>query len=367
MKTAGIVSEFNPFHNGHKYLIDSVRAQHSPDAVVCIMSGDFVQRGGPAVLSKWDRAAMAVACGADLVVELPAVYAVSGASQFAKGAVRIMKGLGLEIIAFGSESGSLIELEAKLHDGGLTPMDVKNRPNDILALEYMKQNAAQQAGLEEFTVLRVGAGHDSGKIVQNSASASFIRKMLVEAGKGAEIGCFVPSEALDILSSSQLCLKDGEERWFDLIRWAILDKRPEEIGALPAAYGGIEYRLKEAVLKAKSLDELILAAKAKRYAYAGLSRLVTQLILGISKETVLRADEAELAYARVLAFNETGSSLLKEKRKTAAIPVITNVGKNLDDNAPEHLLLDIDTKASDIYSILLNRSIYANSDYVRHP
>lgn len=367
MKTAGIVSEFNPFHNGHKYLIDSVRAQHSPDAVVCIMSGDFVQRGGPAVLSKWDRAAMAVACGADLVVELPAVYAVSGASHFAKGAVRIMKGLGLDIIAFGSESGSLIELESKLHDGELTPMDIKNRPNDILALEYIKQNAVQNAGLQEYTVLRVGAGHDSGKIVQNSASASFIRKMLSESGKSAEIDGFMPSEALDILRSSCLCIKEAEARWFDLIRWALLDKCPEEISALPAAYGGIEYRLKEAVLKASSLDELILSAKAKRYAYAGLSRLVTQLILGISRETVLQADEACLAYARVLAFSRAGSALLKEKRKSASIPVITNIGKNLEAGAPQRLLLDIDTKAADIYSILLNQSIYQNSDYVRHP
>ena len=328
MKTAGIVSEFNPFHNGHKYLIDSVREQLAPDAVVCIMSGNFVQRGGPAILSKWDRAKMAVACGADLVVELPAVYAVSGASSFAAGAVRIMKGLKLDAIAFGSETGSIIELEGKLHDGLITPMDMKNRPNDILALEYMKENKAQDAGLEEFTVCRFGAGHDSDKIGPNTASASLIRKMLTEADKAAETADYMPSEAFDILCSSKLCGEEGQKLWFDLIRWAILDKIPAEIAALPAAYGGIEYRLKEAVIKAESLDDLIFRAKAKRYAYAGLSRLLTQLILGINKDTVTKADENELAYARILAFNEAGSSLLRELRKKAEIPVITNIGKN---------------------------------------
>lgn len=367
MKTAGIVSEFNPFHNGHKYLIDSVREQLAPDAVVCIMSGDFVQRGGPALLSKWDRAKMAVACGADLVVELPAVYAVSGASSFAGGAVRIMKGMKIDSIAFGSETGSIIELEGKLHDGLITPMDMKNRPNDILALEYMKENRAQDAGLEEFTVPRFGAGHDSSQIVRKTASASFIRKMLTEDEKDAEMAEFIPSEAFEILRSSELCGKAAQDRWFDIIRWCIVDKSPEEIASLPAAYGGIEYRLKEAVLHASSLDELILSAKAKRYAYAGISRLLTQMVLGITEEAVEKAKADKLAYARVLAFSNKGAALLKELRKTAEIPVITNLGKNLPEDAAERLLTDIDAKAADIYSILLGRTIYDNSDFVLHP
>lgn len=367
MKTAGIVSEFNPFHNGHKYLIDSVREQLAPDAVVCIMSGNFVQRGGPAVADKWVRARMAAACGADLVVELPSVYAVNGASQFAKGAVRIMKGLGLDVIAFGSESGSIIELEGKLHDGMITPIGMKNRPNDILALEYMKQNRLQNAGLEEFTVLRMGAGHDSDKIARNTASASLIRKMLNEQGKDAETGDFMPPEAIEILNSSAICAKEAQSRWFDMVRSFIISKSPAEIASVPAAYGGIEYRLKEAVTQADSLDELILSAKAKRYAYAGLSRLLTQMVLGIDKSIVEKADAGGLTYARVLAFNDAGAALLKELRKTSGIPVITNIGKNLDSDAPERLLTEVDTRASDIYSVLLGRNIYSNSDHVLHP
>ena len=371
MKTVGIVSEFNPFHNGHKYLIDSVRAQLAPDAVVCIMSGNFVQRGGPALTDKWTRARMAVTCGADLVVELPVVYAVSGAPIFAAGGIAIMKGLGLDAVAFGSESGDMFSLEAKLHDG-VTPVDMKNSPNDILALEYMKQNRAQNAGLEEFTVQRTGAGHDSMKIGGNTASASMIRKMVQDGAKVSETADFVPCEAVKILESGILLGKEGTDRWFDLVRYCLLSKSPEELAALPAAYGGIEYRLKEAVTSCRTLGELILTAKAKRYAYAGLSRLLTQMVLGITSNMVTKAgitaDAAELpAYARVLAFNDAGSAFLKELRKTASIPVITNIGKNLADDAPERALIDIDARASDIYSILIGRQIYANSDFVLHP
>ena len=309
---------------------------------------------------------MAVACGADLVVELPAAYAVSGAPGFAAGAVRIMKGLGLDAIAFGSESGDMLTLEAKLHDG-VTPIDMKNRPNDILALEYMKQNRMQDAGLEEFTVPRSGAGHDSLEISGNNASASLIRKMVGEGAKPSEMADFVPSEALKILESSVRFDSDAAGRWFDLVRYCLISKSPEEIASVPAAYGGIEYRLKEAAISSNSLDELILTAKAKRYAYAGLSRLVTQMVLGISADAIAEADRQSLAYARVLAFSDAGASLLKELRKTATIPVITNINKNLPQDATERLLLDMDTRASDIYSILLNRPIYDNSDYVLHP
>ena len=106
------------------------------------------------------------------------------------------------------------------------PMDMKNRPNDILALEYMKENRAQDAGLEEFTVPRFGAGHDSSQIVQKTASASFIRKMLTDEEKNAEMAEFMPSEAFEILRSSDLCGKEAQDRWFDIIRWCIVDKTP---------------------------------------------------------------------------------------------------------------------------------------------
>ncbi|MBR0129850.1 MAG: nucleotidyltransferase family protein, partial [Firmicutes bacterium] len=177
MKCAGIISEFNPFHTGHRHLIDSIREKTAPDAVVCVMSGDFVQRGMPAMWDKYIRAASAVDGGADLVLELPAVYAVSGAGQFARGGVKVLKGLGcIEYMGFGSESGdgeqlmnaaSLLAkepenfsraLKEELASGkaypsayssaaasiGLDPV-LFSGANDILALEYLKQNVLLEA------------------------------------------------------------------------------------------------------------------------------------------------------------------------------------------------------------------------------
>ncbi len=447
MTTVGITAEFDPFHNGHQYLIDSVRAELAPDAVVCVMSGNFTQRGMPAVFDKFVRAEMAVRCGVDLVVELPAAYAVNGAEMFAKGAVRILKGLGVTHLAFGSESGraevldhiakvsvsedavfeesfrermdagetyaasyahalsrSVTEGLLRERSQGSSPSapdgaqlgaeafwnaaairTILKSPNDILGLAYLRQNHKQGADLKAFAVKRVGSAHGSRVLGEGIlSSAAGIRAALFGGRDGMhpvdnkDVLVYLPDEIHELFEDAPRLGKNGLDRYDDLVRYALLSRSAEEIAAIAEAGEGLENVLKKAVQKADALDSLILAAKSKRYTYARISRCLAQLVLGITKTALRDADRQELAYARVLAFSERGASLLRSLRRrrqeaessqapARTIPVYTNLSKNVPPAAPERLLLDIDVRASDIWSLLQGRGVYEGSDYVRKP
>lgn len=396
MKIAGLVSEFNPFHSGHEYLLGSIRERLSPDAVVCVMSGNFVQRGEPALLDKWARAKSAVLCGADLVLELPFCYAVNGASEFAKGAIRILKGIGATHIAFGSESGDAerlaavaealteesedfkAELAALMSGGmsypaaycraasGLLGSEFAPGANDTLAIEYLKQNVIQNAGLKVFCVLRKGAAHDDMSDGETLSAARIRRD--VSQGMGLEtVSANMPERAYEILSSAQIFGAEAKRRYFELVRYLLLNKSTEELAALRGAFGGIEGRLHEAALLAEDTDELIKTAKSKNHTYSGIARFLACALVGVSAEDYAAIDSQALAYARLLAFNEKGAALAGSLKKTSDIPVITNVNKNPEEGHPSQLLLDYDIKAAELYNQLLGRNLYRNSDRVRMP
>ncbi len=444
MTIAGIIAEYDPFHNGHKYLTDCVRAELSPHAVVVVMSGNFTQRGMPAVLDKFTRARLAVECGgADLVLELPTVFAVNGATEFAKGGVRVLKGLGcVTHLAFGSESGNVKALQQAAELSVNEDADFKakiacfsskglsypaayakafserfpafeglfdNAPNDMLAREYLKQDLLQNAGLTPFAVKRVGAGHDvyggkdqtedkakDSEIKSEKAfvSASIIRASLQNNVDIKHIIDDAPKpvyNALDILSKtgpaarsphSLRCRRSSlwgcpssrhpfwmqmQSAYFDLLLYKLVTTPESEIANILSAGEGIENNLKEAVKKAETLDELIRTASSKRFTYARVSRVLAQLLLGITKDDYYLADRGDLAYARVLAFNEKGAEVLKTAKETASIPVYSNLNKQLAPDAHERFMLDIDMRSSDIYSILSGNTIYGGSDLVNIP
>lgn len=343
MITAGIICEFNPFHKGHKYLLDSVRAQTNADAIVCVMSGDFVQRGIPSMWDKYERAKLAVQGGADLVLELPVAYAVNAAPDFAKGGISVLKKLGsVSYIGFGSECGDIEalvkaseaeedeafseRLKANLENGMSYPKAYSeasgsklfDTPNNTLGIEYLRENRRQKAGLTPVTVKRLPG-----------VSAEAIRADFASNSKDYPLPCWS---------------EEADERLFALVKYKLLNTDAKRLQKLPEVSEGIENKLKKEIIKAKSLDDLIKRTKSKRFTYAKISRILIQLLLDISK-----SDLKTIKAVKVLAFNETGKRVLKEAKR---------VGK-LTFEASEK-----DAHAADIYSILIGRDIYSGSDYV---
>ena len=367
MAAAGIVCEFNPFHEGHRYLIEQTR-KAGAERIVCVMSGNFVQRGVPAVKDKFERAADAVKGGADLVLELPSVYAVNSADFFARGAVRILNRLGcVDMISFGSECGDLDLLEKcseqmlaedeafsgalkkHLADGLSYPQAYSKaasgnyseecsrllaNPNDTLALCYLREIKRQGTEIKGFTVKRTFP-----------YSGSAIRK--------------------DIAADPDRI--SFEDRLFAVVRSAVLSSPSKEIADVCEVSEGLENRVVTAISKAQDLEGFVKAVKSSRYTYAKVSRILMQLLLGITKDTVREAELAETAYAKVLALNGTGAGILRDASAEGNISIISNINKTQLTDASENRLLGIDIKSSDLYSILCGREIYEFSDRVRIP
>lgn len=371
MKIIGIVSEYNPFHNGHELHIEESRKAVSREtAVVCVMSGDFVQRGEAAVFSKNARAEAAVKCGADLVLELPLPWSLSSAEGFARGAVGILGALNcVDYLSFGSECGDMAVLNSlatALMDQG---MDAEIReelksgisyaaarqvalaksigglaehlesPNNILAVEYLKAIYEQRLRIEPITMQRIGAGHD-----EEGGSASDIRSML---NTGKSIKKFVPKESAKIIIRE---IEQGRGPVFmEDLEPAILSRfRMMKVGDfidIPDDSEGLANRLFAAAHEETSLDAILSAAKTKRYALSRIRRMCLSAVLGIKKG---QADGIP-PYVRVLAANEKGRAVLKIMSDKASIPVITKPAavKELSPTCKE--LFELESSAHDLY------------------
>lgn len=399
MRITGIICEFNPFHNGHKYLIDSVRRDLNPDAVVCVMSGNFVQRGAPALMDKYARAHSALASGADLVLELPALYAVAPAFEFANGAIRLLAGLGcVSELAFGSENGNSEHFEKtgaflsredekfrkrlknKLAEGvsyasamaetisafipGL-PGNFLEGPNNLLGMEYARANIKYKAGLKLCPYLRAGEGSSMGT-EGSFASATTIRNLILENNDNTNYVDYIPNSSAEALIKTKIWDAEAEKRLFDILRYLLIVKSPKELESLFEVSEGLENRLKKAVLEAQNTDDLILKVKSKRYTYARISRILMHLLMDVKAETFHETKKLGL-YARPLAFNEQGAAVLRKIKKSGFVPVYTNLKRNVPENAPERKLLNYDIKASDIYNILMDKRIHENSDFLARP
>ena len=344
MTVAGIICEFNPLHSGHAYLMARLR-QQGADAVVCAMSGNFVQRGEPALVNKLSRAEMAVACGADLVLELPTPWAMATAETFARGGVTLLAMAGCTHIGFGSECGDAAALQATA-DTLLSPdlqADIRaalaegvtyaaarqkavearlggsaavlRQPNDTLAVEYLKACRQLEVDITPIVVRRVGAGHD-GAPAEGYASASHIRQLVRQDTLDRALP-YLPEAAAAVLRRE---LAAGRVTDIRNVERAILARlrqmREEEFAAYDGGGEGLYHRVYDAVRRCATVEELLAAVKTKRYPAARLRRLVLAAWLELPKapETV--------PYARVLAANETGRALLRQMRR-AEQPVLT--------------------------------------------
>jgi predicted nucleotidyltransferase len=350
MAVAGIIGEYNPFHNGHCYQISATRAALGRDTrIVCVLSGTFVQRGDVAVFDKFARAEMAICGGADLVLELPVPWSLASAESFARGAVGILGQIGVVThLSFGSEAGELSGLEQIAHHLSQVAFEQRlrareelgisyaaarekllaaelgelselvRRPNNILAIEYLKAIRNQSLDLIPLTIPRQGAEHDGTEGTAEYKSASQLRMMLKE---GSSLQNSVPVatgkiiEREKALGRGPLAMEMLEQGLLARLRML----PPEIFEKLPGATEGLGNRLYKAIHSSASYEEILMKTKSKRYALSRIRRLVLCGALGIEKE----ADTATPPYARVLAFNRDGQLLLRAMKEKSTIPILT--------------------------------------------
>jgi len=354
MKVAGIVAEYNPFHLGHDYHIRQTRQLTGATHVAVVMSGNFVQRAEPAIAEKNARAAIAVGCGADLVLELPVAWACATAQTFAFGAVSLLDGLGcVDTLSFGSECGDTAALSrlAKGVSGepfnaavraqlksGLPLAAIRERcavslfgrqtalplttPNDTLAVEYLSALGKLGSCIEPFAVKRIGAGHDSERADGTYRSASQIRSMI---RNGEAFSAFLPQASAEGLEEEIASGRAPADygKLETAVLYALRRMPPEEFRALRDISEGIENRIIKAAMQTADLETLCLAAKTKRYSHARIRRIVLSAFLGIRAAD---SDGAPL-YARVLAANEKGMEVLKAAAARGTVPAVVSASQ----------------------------------------
>ncbi len=381
--TVGIICEYNPLHLGHRKQIARIREEFGPEtAVVCAMSGNFVQRGAPAILDKTLRAKAAVSCGADLVLELPVTTALSSAEGFAAGGVKILSHM-CDSLCFGTESGTADALmqtaQALLSDRfppllreeldkglsfpaarqkALEAMEGNrfclSQPNDILGVEYCKAILSQKSAMKPFPIHRPGSYHAEIADEENP-SATAVRNLMLIAHNWRSC---VPRQVLPVFENAPLHTLAAGER-------AVLAKlrtmTDGEFEALPYGSEGLWRKLMHACRREATLEAIAAATKSKRYTRSRIDRMILCAFLGITKEIL----EAEVPYTRVLAFNDRGRAVLKEAKKTA---LFLNAGESL-----EHPYWALEQCCADLYGLFCqdgpeapgterNRRVYYQSE-----
>jgi len=395
MNVLGIIAEYNPFHNGHLYHLKKAKKKTNADFVIVIMSGSFTQQGNISVLSKFERASLAVKYGADLVIELPTIYATSSSENFCYGAVNILNSLGcVTHLAFGAECKyisllkSIAEKLLEKHEEiialskshsrkGITVANCRDlalkalldpkeyleisKSNNILGLEYLKALYTLNSSILPVIIERKAVEHNEKLISKdkNIASATSIRKTLASSVIDFElIKSFVPSKCFEVLNSSKIL---SNESFFDMLKYEILKLGSENIANVYEVAEGLENKIYKAALTSNSYDELLLNIKSKRYTLGRIKRILVYILLGITKEFAL--DLSQVEYARILKISKNGKLLLKDISKKSYIPVLSNISeKHIQGLHKVNLKsLDIDVLSSNILSTLRRENL--NSDY----
>lgn len=388
MSVCGIIAEFNPFHNGHHALIKAAR-ENGAKQIVCIMSGNFVQRGSFAVTDKRVRAGAALECGADLVIELPLAHAVSTAQRFARGSVFLLNVLGcVDMLAFGSESGALEDLNALstvidapeavakmrmfLGEGftfakarelaveeiyGNRLSALLHEPNNILAIEYLRQANLQGLKTNAFTIKRVGAMHLDDTASDGFASASYLRKH----PDFNTLGQFVPEVAANIYGNAISCgLFPADESKLKTAILAHLRRMSiSELARLPDISEGLHNRMYSAIRGAATLDGLMQDLKTKRYTMSRIRRLVLSAFLGLNAADC----ETMPPYVRMLGFNDNGAKLLSQIKKRCALPVSASLAELRSLGGSCERYASLEEMSTDVYALSLPAPFSCGYEY----
>ena len=373
MKTIGIICEYNPFHNGHAHQLHTL-AQLHPDALrICIMNGSFVQRGEPAIFSKFDRARWAILGGADIVIELPTLYSTGSAQLFGTGAIRMVKALAIDALSFGSETADLDALVdiAKRMDCKSTQeqlrtyikegmsygaafrkaldTEILNTPNALLGLEYIRAGLAYIAKLEYIPILRTSNHHEE-TLTDELPSGTALRQLITSIGNlSSQLQSTIP---LSIASDMTQVIENGNyvnyNRYHDMVHSLSRRTTPKELEKFGDFSEGIEHLWSKAAQQTSwttATEEI----KSKRYTYARLQRMGAYLTLGITKDVLQNVMEEGPQYARLLAFNDRGRQWLRNEYE---IPLIQKWAKAPNElSALGQTMHHIDTLATDIQAL----------------
>ena len=398
----GIISEYNPFHNGHlHHLIESKKLTNSDYSIV-VMSGNFTQRGEVSIIDKWSRAQMAIESGVDLVIELPTIYAISSAENFASGAIKILDSLEIvNFVSFGSECNNISTLQEvtdvltneppeyktllthELSSGVSFPKareralmmylnnvckfaNVLSSPNNILGIEYLKALKKYNSNIQPIAISRREADYNSTSFSNDIASATAIRN-LVNNKSFDIINNLLPISSLEILMEE---IRNGhmviglsvfeKEIIYNLRKMSI-----DEIRNLPDVSEGLEFSIKKAANSCNSIVEFLNIVKSKRYTSTRLQRILLYTLLGISKKD-MEISKKTLPYVRVLGFNDNGKNLISEiYSRNPKINIITSVKKFLDNNSNKNLrrMLDIDIFSTNVFTIGFEYDSLNNLDF----
>ncbi len=397
-KVLGIIAEYNPFHNGHLYHIENAKSKAKADTTVAVITGNFTQRGSTSIINKWEKTKMALNNGVDLCIELPTIYSISSAENFADGAIKILNELGIiDVLSFGMEANDISDLNNIANILYNEPKEYKNLlkkeldegksyalaranslikylkddkyenilsgSNNILAIEYLKALKRQKSKIMPLGIKREKVFYNSRKIVDEYASSTGIR-FLLERRQIEEIAKVMPQQSFNILISN---IREGKIN-IDLsvfskeIIYKLRSMSVQEIKNLPEVSEGLENLIKEKASKTNNVIELINEIKSKRYTQTRIQRIMLYSLLGITK-SVMEMSKNVNPYIRVLGFNKNGKRLLSEINPRAK--VITSVKKfeNENKNIKLRKMLEIDKNATDIYTLEYSKNSEANLDY----
>lgn len=401
-KVLGIVAEYNPFHNGHLYHIKQSIEQTNSDYVVCVISGNFVQRGNTSIVDKWTKAKMAIANGADLVLELPTVYSTSSAENFAEGSIKVLDELGIvDSISFGMETNDIATLNNianvlyqepkdyvtilnhELNKGISFPKarenalmmylnDIKryanvlSGSNNILGIEYLKAMKKLKSPLQPVGIQREKVFYNDNFIVDDFASATAIRKMIVNR-QFDDIMKVIPRSSYILLAQE---LRNGHyvldlSKFQSEILYKLRSMTTEQIRELPDVSEGLENAIKNAADSCNNIIDLVNMIKSKRYTQTRIQRILIYCLLGITQK-MMDTSRKTTPYIRVLGFNDNGKKLISEAMaKNPKLNLVTSVKKFMDENRNKTLreMLQTDIYATNIYTLGYEKDSWANLDY----
>ena len=402
-KVLGIIAEYNPFHNGHLLHLTKSKEEIGAEYSICIMSGNFVQRGNTSIVNKWVKAEMALKSGIDLVLELPTVYSISSAENFAEGAIKLLNSLKIvDTVSFGSEnsdidilnkiSGILYEepkqylefLNKELKKGLSFPKarenaillylndkkysNILNQPNNTLAIEYLKALKKYKSHIIPISIKREKAFYNSNCIVDEYASATAIRNMIVNS-QFNDIRKVMPRIAYDLLmqeiENNQYVIdisKFEKEILYSIRRLSTVDLKK-----FPEVNEGLENAIKNAANSCNTLAELINIIKTKRYTQTRIQRILLYILLNITKKNMYISRKT-VPYTRILGYSPKGKALISEIYKAnPKITLITSVKNFFDssNNKTYKHMLNKDVLATNIYTLAYKNDSVANLDYTK--
>ena len=393
-KRIGIIAEYNPFHNGHLYQIQKAKELTGADTVIAVMSGNFTQRGDTSLVNKFEKTKIALQNEVDMVIELPTIYSISSAENFALGGIKILNEIGnIDYLVFGIEEDNLKELQAiadvlvnendefkrtikeELDKGNSYPKareialkkvlsseNVKNimqKPNNILAIEYLKALKITNSRIKPFAIKRKNSMHHDKNINENYASGTYIRKLFIE-NNFDEISKVVPKytyeKLLELKSHGTYVTSIND--FSDIVIYKIRMMTKEEISKIADVNEGLENSIKLASTTCKTIDEIIDKVSTKRYTKTRISRILTYILLDITKSDIEQSKNND-PYIRVLGINKKCEEILSTIKHNKLIISL----KKFEENNGENELLNIDKKATEIYTIKYPKSVDANLDY----